>query len=135
MTREEKIKKIEEFCNQQNYKIGCRACVFNGKKYAICYEDNFTQVPEQDLDEILEVINKEQEPDNVNHPSHYTSGEIECIDAIKASMSAEAFRGFLKGNVIKYAWRYMDKGKPAEDLKKAEWYLKKLIKEVESDEK
>lgn len=62
MTREEKIKKIVEFCNQQNYEIGCRACVFNGKKYAICYEDNFAQVPEQDLDEILEVINnKEQE--------------------------------------------------------------------------
>ena len=80
-------------------------------------------------------VEEKDEHDNVNRPSHYTQGDIECIDAIKSSMSVEAFRGFLKGNVIKYAWRYMDKGKPAEDLKKAEWYLKKLIKEVENDEK
>ena len=99
------------------------------------YCDPFTEKCERCWDREVEEIEKEEGTDNVNNPVHYTQGEIECIDAIKASMSAEAFRGFLKGNVIKYAWRYMDKGKPAEDLKKAEWYLKRLIKEVESDEK
>lgn len=69
--------------------------------------------------------------DPVNHPSHYTDGGIECIDAIKASMSTEAFLGFLKGNVQKYMWRYEKKVAPVEDLKKAQWYLSKLIDEQE----
>lgn len=71
-------------------------------------------------------------PDPVNHPSHYTAGGIECIDAIKASMTHEEFCGFLKGNVIKYTWRYKQKGKPVEDLKKAQWYQNRLIQEEES---
>lgn len=66
--------------------------------------------------------------DNVNHPSHYTQGDIECIDAIKASMSHEAYCGYLKGNVQKYMWRYEHKG-GVESLKKAQWYLNKLIVE------
>lgn len=65
--------------------------------------------------------------DQVNHPDHYTSGGIECIDAIRASMSPDEFRGLLKGNVIKYVWRYRLKGKPVQDLEKAAWYLNKLI--------
>lgn len=67
--------------------------------------------------------------DPVNSPSHYASGGIECIDAIKASMSREAFLGYLKGNVQKYMWRYEKKVNPSEDLKKARWYLDKLIEE------
>lgn len=65
--------------------------------------------------------------DQVNHPNHYTSGGIECIDAIRASMSPDEFRGLLKGNVIKYVWRYRLKGKPVQDLEKAAWYLSRLI--------
>lgn len=65
--------------------------------------------------------------DMVNHPPHYTGGGVECIDAIRASMSDEAFEGFLKGQVMKYIWRYEKKRKPAEDLGKAEWYLQRLI--------
>lgn len=62
----------------------------------------------------------------VNHPEHYNQGDIECIDAIKACMSEEAFKGFLKGSNIKYMWRYENKGKPAQDLDKAKWYLERL---------
>ena len=65
--------------------------------------------------------------DNVNHPKHYTNGDVECIDAIKASMSSDAFAGYLKGNTIKYLWRYQLKKNPVEDLEKAKWYLEKLI--------
>ena len=72
------------------------------------------------------------EEDMVNHPSHYTSGGIECIDAIEASMTAEAFKGFCKGNAMKYIWRYEKKGS-VESLQKAIWYLNKLI-EVESSD-
>ena len=66
----------------------------------------------------------------VNSPPHYNSGDIECIDAIKESMSSEAFKGYLKGNIQKYIWRYENK-KGVEDLKKAQWYLNKLIKTLE----
>jgi DNA transposition AAA+ family ATPase len=72
------------------------------------------------------------EEDMVNHPSHYTSGSIECIDAIEASMTAEAFKGYCKGNAMKYIWRYEKKGS-VESLQKAIWYLNKLI-EVESSD-
>jgi hypothetical protein len=44
-------------------------------------------------------------------------------------MTPEAFKGYLKGNTLKYLWRYERKGKSIEDLKKAEWYLRKLISE------
>lgn len=66
---------------------------------------------------------------NIN-PNHY-KGEIECIDAIKSSMSYQQFTGYLKGNIQKYIWRY-DRKNGTEDLKKAQWYLERLIKEVES---
>ena len=67
--------------------------------------------------------------DTVNHPSHYASGEIECIDAIESSMTHEAFCGYLKGNVQKYMWRYENKG-GLESLEKAQWYLNKLISRI-----
>lgn len=65
--------------------------------------------------------------DPVNHPNHYASGGIECIEAIKSSMSEEAFKGYLKGNVQKYLWRYEKKVAPIEDLHKAQVYLGWLI--------
>jgi len=64
--------------------------------------------------------------DNVNRPIHYAAGSIECIDAIEAQLSAEEFRGYLKGNIIKYLWREKHKG-GTESLKKAKWYLNKLL--------
>ena len=71
-----------------------------------------------------------EEVDVVNNPQHYNTGNIECIEAIQESMSQEAFKGYLKGNTMKYLWRYDYKGKASEDLEKAGWYLNKLIKEV-----
>lgn len=68
--------------------------------------------------------------DTVNSPSYYTNGEIECIDAIKSSMSKDEFLGFLKGNAMKYIWRYRLKGKPREDLEKANFYLNRLHDEI-----
>jgi hypothetical protein len=68
--------------------------------------------------------------DNVKEPSHY-KGEIECIAAIKASMSQQQFKGYLKGNVMKYLWRY-DRKNGLEDLQKADVYLQWLIKEEET---
>ena len=64
--------------------------------------------------------------DVVNNPDHYNTGNIECIEAIEESMSSVAFKGYLKGNCMKYLWRYDYKGKQVEDLQKAGWYLRKL---------
>lgn len=65
--------------------------------------------------------------DNVNHPNHYDKGNgVECIEAIRASMTDAAFAGYCKGNVLKYMWRYEDKG-GIEDLRKAQVYLGWLI--------
>lgn len=63
--------------------------------------------------------------DAVNHPLHYVQGGVECIDAIESAVGDE-FSGYLAGNVIKYVWRYRNKG-GVEDLKKARWYIDRLI--------
>ena len=68
--------------------------------------------------------------DNVHSPSHYNSGNIECIEAIEESMTPEAFRGYLKGNVQKYLWRYEYKN-GLDDLHKARVYLNWLIENWE----
>jgi hypothetical protein len=65
--------------------------------------------------------------DTVNHPSHYTDGEIECIEAIEASLTADEYRGYLKGNIQKYVWRERLKG-GTESLRKAQWYIERLIR-------
>ena len=65
--------------------------------------------------------------DPVNHPSHYTQGAVECVDALKSALTEEEFRGFLKGNVLKYLWRERGKG-GGQDLLKAAWYLDRLTK-------
>jgi len=64
--------------------------------------------------------------DPVNHPAHYTQGTIECIEAIKAALTPEEFRGFCKGNALKYIWRERHKGN-SESLLKAQWYMEKLL--------
>jgi len=70
--------------------------------------------------------------DPVNSPAHYNTKGVEAITAIEASMSDEEFKGYCKGNAMKYLWRYKYKGKPVEDLKKAQWYLEKLIASVQN---
>lgn len=72
--------------------------------------------------------------DAVNKPPHY-SGEIECIECIKASMTYEEFKGYLRGNSFKYLWRYNRKKNALEDLQKAQWYLERLQKEIDNNGK
>ena len=67
------------------------------------------------------------ERDMVNNPPHYNQDSIECIDAMRASMSKEAFSGYCKGNVMKYIWRFEKKGEGTQDLEKAKVYLGWLI--------
>ena len=69
----------------------------------------------------------------INSPAHYNKNEdIECIEAIKAALGTEKFRGFCQGNAIKYLWRADHKNDTVEDLKKCRWYLDRLIASHES---
>lgn len=63
--------------------------------------------------------------DPVNHPEHYTSGDIECLDAIKAALG-ENYKYYVQGNLIKYIWRFPLKN-GMQDLQKAQFYLNDLL--------
>lgn len=69
--------------------------------------------------------------DVVNHPPHYLQGGIECIEAIEAQLTQEEYRGYLKGNIAKYVWREQSKG-GVESLKKAQFYLNRLVQLLEN---
>lgn len=96
-----------------------KICSYTSALFEVVTEDEMTK---PNINDIL---------DNVEHPSHYCRGGIECIDAIEASLGKDEFTGFLRGNIIKYVWRYKDKN-GLEDLKKAQWYLNKLIEVVKN---
>lgn len=66
--------------------------------------------------------------DMVNHPPHYTDGGIETIEYLRAKLSPAEFRGFCKGNALKYLSRAGKKGDEDEDCRKAQWYLDQLTK-------
>jgi hypothetical protein len=65
-------------------------------------------------------------PDLVNQPPHYTVGGIETITYLKAKLTPEEFRGYLKGNVLKYASRANHKDNPKQDIDKMVWYANAL---------
>lgn len=79
------------------------------------------------------MIVKQNDP--VNHPSHYTQGGIECIDAITAALCkyTDPVDAWLAGQVIKYLWRAPLKNAYEQDLKKAKWYLDRLIERKEQE--
>jgi hypothetical protein len=81
---------------------------------------------------VCQICHTKKYGDNVNHPTHYTSGGIETIDYLEAKLSQDEFVGYLKGNILKYMSRANLKN-GAEDYKKAQWYLNKLIEVMENE--
>lgn len=87
-----------------------------------------------DFEPAIENESAEQNHDAVNHPSHYTAGGIECIEALKAATTRlTGIEAVCTANAIKYLWRWKDKN-GAEDIRKAIWYCERLLKEI-GDEK
>lgn len=82
-------------------------------------EYNITEVTEKWLDE--------REHDIVNHPSHYNHGDLETITIIEMLLTEEEYRGYLKGNILKYRERAPYKRNAEEDYAKAKWYFDKLL--------
>lgn len=64
---------------------------------------------------------------------HYQAGGMEVIDILKAKMTPDQFTGFLRGNALKYLFRYDHKGTPVEDLQKARTYTDWLLEEVSNE--
>ena len=62
-------------------------------------------------------------PENKPPVAHYDRGTIQPIEFIEGSFTADEYRGFLRGNIIKYLARYRYKGTPEADLIKAQTYL------------
>lgn len=79
-------------------------------------------------DSLININNKSAEEyveDVVNHPYHYSSGNIECIDAMEAAYGTEAVINFCMCNAFKYQWRF-NKKNGVEDIQKCQWYQNKM---------
>ena len=150
MTIEEMRNKLTEYCyGFIHCENGCRLrkpggfCRWNDlsdESTEDCYwflvnEGLISKLEQPEINFVKVERKDEVEPTNdaVQHPSHYTQGGIECIDAIRASMTADGFCDYCKGNIIKYIWRWRDKG-DVEDLRKASVYLDWLINAADEKE-
>lgn len=152
MTREEKAEVVSDFCDSffKTNKGGCFGCPL-AKDVDECtdhnYVENYDILVKAGLiapDDEIETENEEVKTTTIKnaadgdfctvvmHPEHYTKGGIECINAIKASMTADGFMDYCKGNIIKYLWRWRDKG-GRQDLEKAVVYLGWLIEAAKGE--
>ena len=84
-----------------------------------------------EIEEYQDMFNGTTHEDMVNHPPHYNQGGIETIEAIKAALG-DGFSAYLTGNILKYLWRYKHKN-GVEDIKKAQFYLNRLVKELDTE--
>ena len=154
MTRKEKIDALELYCNHCG--DTCDTCELKNvyDKETAEFTDNyscvFNAMDNKMLDKIygwykeldqatcendeVNCCNKESNADMVNHPAQYTQGGVECIDALKAAtVSKTGIEAICTANAIKYLWRYEEKN-GIEDVKKARWYIDRLIRELEEKE-
>lgn len=125
MTIEEMNNVIQDHCHRQNDR--CEECPIED----IC---NPIMGDFKDHPKFLEMAYDIVKPngDNVNHPSHYNQGGIECIDAMVSAFGKQAVSSFCLCNAFKYIWR-ADHKNGLEDIEKANWYINKY-KELTADE-
>ena len=152
MTRKEKEIILYNYCDNKTF--NCIDCPLSKKydretnEYTDVYACVFDEMSDDMLNKCynwykeLDLVacentednccDKEPDIDMVNHPAHYTQGGIECIDALKAAtVSKTGIEAVCTANAIKYLWRYEEKN-GIEDVKKARWYIDRLIKELEN---
>ena len=142
MTIEEKAKMIEKHCDSMP---SCSACPIGSKDGSfVCFSD-WEDYP-NDIEKNYDIIfgktsetkkekDEKKSEDMVNHPSHYMHGGVECIDAITSALSSyeDSVDSWLVGQVIKYLWRAPLKGKYEEDIKKAQFYLNRLVEKIDKN--
>ena len=128
MTTADKLTYIKSNCLSQS---DCESCKLTAGE--TCVTKLWREWTDEEINLAYDILTNKPEfvkvGDSVEHPMHYTQNGIECIEAIKASMTADGFMDYCKGNVLKYIWRWRDKG-GAEDLEKARVYLGWMIEEA-----
>ena len=117
----QEIKLAQEYCTPPEKKNYWVEKPESNKEWPDCepkqqWDHSINNTTAQDWDAVR--------PDMVNSPPHYTKGGIETIDYIKAKLSPEEYRGYLRGNLLKYASRMGAKGE--DDAGKAAWYAQRL---------
>jgi len=121
-----KASEVKKFIKKRGM---CESCAYYQKRKTAKKPAVVKSTPLIPLQRGTEITKAEKQParaDLINHPPHYTKGKIEVIDFI-----ADQDMGYLDGNIIKYVARHRHKGTPVDDLKKAKWYLEKLIEQAE----
>lgn len=127
-------------CGNRDTKEGCSSCVIaeyqgehksapsNWKPMDVDYYEKLKSSLEEEVEILKRRLKGDNEmSDNVNHPSHYTQGGVECIEAIKSATSnLIGIEAVCTANAIKYLWRWKEKN-GIEDLNKAKWYIDYLI--------
>lgn len=125
-------------CKECGYEYSIRQDRVNGKWKGVCQFCEKKQKetsPQELMQKAQEVVEEAKKHDAVNHPKHYTQGKIECIEALEsATINKRGIEAVCTANIIKYLWRYESKN-GIEDVKKAQWYLQKLISELEKQQK
>jgi hypothetical protein len=122
MTVEDMRNSLREYCDEQ---ISCEDCKCKPNAYGNCY----TCVNDETIRKNYRLVFG---VDVVNHPTHYTQGGIECIEAMEAAFGAHELAVYCKIAAFKYIWRCEHKN-GLEDIKKAVWYLNKYIELMERD--
>lgn len=134
MTIEEKREKLQKFCRERQC-TDCPVSIDNAS-HRCGRGKSFTtdsRVSDEEVTRAYKAAFGDDEiNDAVNHPSHYTQGGIECIDAMVSAFGKRAVSSFCLCNAFKYIWR-ADYKNGLEDIKKANWYLTKY-KELTADE-
>lgn len=122
-------KDLPEIDCPYNYNLPDSDCDITCKE---CWKNAVKDIKFKDDIEVVLPLEKAPKEliDNVNHPNHYTQGKYEVIDYIEDKLSKEELQGYCVGNVLKYVSRFKHKN-GLEDLKKAEWYLNRLITNME----
>lgn len=141
MTREEKIKTLDNFCDR--WILCSDGCPMKNLCDGTSYNCEWNEMTDNMLNKCLDIIratnHKEQttnqsdsKSDMICHPAHYNQGNIECIDAMAtATVNKHGIEAVCVSNVIKYLWRYESKN-GLEDVKKAQFYLNRLVDELEA---
>lgn len=147
-TRDEMVRTLVKFCDECN---GCSGCLL--ENFSISDICDFDEWPDDKLAVAYDYVYKNGEArldgshlknkgvktddngsDVVNRPQHYTQGGIECIDALKAAtVGKRGIEAVCVANVIKYLWRFEEKN-GIEDVRKAKWYIERLLKELEKSQ-
>ena len=127
-TREEMVRTLVKFCDECH---DCNSCLL--EKFSGGVMCDFHEWSDDKLAIAYDHVYKNS-PDMVNHPKHYTQGDIECIDALKAAtVGKRGIEAVCVANVIKYLWRYEEKN-GIEDVRKAKFYIERLLKELEESQ-